>query len=215
MTLQESHSGSSHNYGVRFAPGVPIPVDSPATLRRGDANLGRNNPAQAPTHTMQYNSGGMGQAPIRTVTYNPGISATSTQNLMAFMSSNEGQTVQREMTGAAINPSVIGVVTQDIVIDINVAVASAYCQAEDRFFQQYVHDFRKDEEVLGFFDMLEREMERQGIPKKDIQRALAQSHSIEQRGGFASVSLASLSRSSQVIMIDEGAATTCLSGDLV
>ena len=39
---------------------------------------------------------------------------------------------------------------------------------------------RKEEEVLGFFDMLEREMERQGIPKKEIQAALAQSHSIEQ-----------------------------------
>ena len=68
----------------------------------------------------------------------------------------------------------------------------------------------KEEEVLGFFDMLEREMERQGIPKREIQGALAKSHSIEQRGATGDTKTAS-----RVIMIDEGAATTCVSGDLV
>jgi hypothetical protein len=69
---------------------------------------------------------------------------------------------------------------------------------------------RKEEEVLGFFDMLEREMERQGIPKKEIQAALAQSHSIEKRGVMPRPNVPS-----RVIMIDEGAATTCVSSDLV
>jgi hypothetical protein len=58
----------------------------------------------------------------------------------------------------------------------------------------------KDEEILGFFDLLEREMERQGIPKQEIQRALAQSHSIEQQG-----LITNHQGPSRVIMIDEGA----------
>ena len=69
---------------------------------------------------------------------------------------------------------------------------------------------RKEEEVLGFFDMLAREMDRQGIPKKEIQAALAQSHSIEQRGVMPGPNTPS-----RVIMIDEGAATTCVSADSV
>jgi hypothetical protein len=68
----------------------------------------------------------------------------------------------------------------------------------------------KEEEVLGFFDMLEREMERQGIPRSEIQTALAQSHSIACKGMSTKDK-----RASRVIMIDEGAATTCVSGDLV
>ena len=68
----------------------------------------------------------------------------------------------------------------------------------------------KDEEILGFVDLLEREMERQGIPKKEIQRALAQSHSIEQPGRITNNQ-----GPSRIIMIDEGAATTCVSADLV
>ena len=78
----------------------------------------------------------------------------------------------------------------------------------------------QDEEILCFFDKVEKEMERRRIPMKEIQTALAGTHSIEQSGrGISSLdagaSVTSGNNARKLVLIDEGAAITCVSGDLV
>jgi hypothetical protein len=70
------------------------------------------------------------------------IASDPAADLVRFMNSSAGDQCYADLTRKEGKQSVMASITQDVIIDINVAVTQAFCQAEDEFFQRYVHEFR-------------------------------------------------------------------------